>query len=79
MHLEDREHSECVHGDVCLSPHVSFLDLWAVENKTFEKQPGQICRSTAHVKRRSMSAEDEALLQALDAHKQPPWQPSGVT
>lgn len=40
MCVEDREHLEHVHGDVWLSPHVSFVDLWAGENKTFEELPG---------------------------------------
>ena len=79
MYVEDREHLERVHGDVCLSPYVSFLDMWAVENKTFEKRPGQICRSTAHAEQHSTSAEDEALLWALGAHRRPHWQPSWVT
>lgn len=40
MCLEDREHLEHVHSDVWLSPRVSFVDVWAVENKTFEEWPG---------------------------------------
>lgn len=35
MCVEDREHLEHVHGDVWLSPRVSF-----VENKTFEEWSG---------------------------------------
>lgn len=71
-------HLERAHGDVCLSPRVSFLDMRAVENEMFEKWPRQIC-STAHVEQCSTSAEDEALLWALGAHRRPCWQPSWVT
>lgn len=39
MCVEDREPLENLPGDVWLSPPVSFVDMWAVENKTFEEWP----------------------------------------
>lgn len=40
MCVEDREPLEHVPGDVWLSPPLSFVDMWAVENKTLEEWPG---------------------------------------
>lgn len=39
----------------------------------------ELCGNVARVEWCSMSAEGEALLQVLGAHRQPHWQPARVT